>query len=34
LLNSSLVLALIIFLTDYWLAPESSSFTESMSPKV
>jgi len=34
LLNSSLVLALVIFLADYWLAPESSSFTESMSPDV
>jgi hypothetical protein len=34
LLNSSLVLALVIFLADYWLAPESSSMTESMSPKV
>jgi energy-converting hydrogenase Eha subunit F len=34
LLNSSLVLALVIFLADYWLAPESSSFTESMSPRV
>jgi hypothetical protein len=34
LLNSSLVLALVIFLADYWLAPESSSMTESMSPNV
>jgi energy-converting hydrogenase Eha subunit F len=34
LLNSSLVMALVIFLADYWLAPESSSMTESMSPKV
>ena len=34
LLNTSLVLALVIFLADYWLAPESSSFTESMSPRV
>ena len=34
LLNSSLVLALVIFLADYWLAPESSPMTESMSPKV
>lgn len=34
LLNSSLVLALVIFLADYWLAPESSSATPSMSPKV
>jgi energy-converting hydrogenase Eha subunit F len=34
LLNSSLVLALVIFLADYWLAPESSSMIESMSPKV
>jgi energy-converting hydrogenase Eha subunit F len=34
LLNSSLVLALVIFLADYWLAPESSSLMESMSPKV
>jgi hypothetical protein len=34
LLNSSLVLALVIFLADYWLAPESSSVTESMSPDV
>jgi len=34
LLNSSLVLALVIFLADYSLAPESSSMTESMSPKV
>jgi hypothetical protein len=34
LFNSSLVLALVIFLADYWLAPESSSLTESMSPKV
>jgi energy-converting hydrogenase Eha subunit F len=34
LLNSSMVLALVIFLADYWLAPESSSLTDSMSPKV
>jgi energy-converting hydrogenase Eha subunit F len=34
LLNSSLVLALVIFLSDYWLAPESSEVIESMSPKV
>lgn len=34
LFNSSLVLALIIFLADYWLAPESSSLTEPMSPTV
>ena len=34
LLNSSLVLAIVIFLADYWLAPESSSVMESMSPRV
>ena len=34
LLNSSLVLAMVIFLADYWLAPESSSMIESMSPDV
>jgi hypothetical protein len=34
LLNSSLVLAIVIYLADYWLAPESSPMTESMSPKV
>jgi hypothetical protein len=34
LLNSSVVLALVIYLADYWLAPESSFSTESMSPKV
>ena len=34
LLNSSLVLAMVIFLADYWLAPEISSMTESMSPDV
>ena len=34
LLNSSIVLGLVIFLTDYWLAPEISHATESMSPAV
>jgi|APCry1669190327_1035288.scaffolds.fasta_scaffold00028_45 energy-converting hydrogenase Eha subunit F len=34
LLNSSIVLALVIFLADYWMAPDSSSLTESMSPSV
>jgi len=34
LLNSSLVLAIVIFMADYWLAQESSSITESMSPSV
>jgi hypothetical protein len=34
LLNSSIVLGLVIFLTDYWLAPESSDVIESMSPRV